>query len=167
MEEQCFENARADVYVTLTEEELYEALKATAPRKAGKTRIVFQTVLLVVVFVWCLSPLFFGGKPDITLCGVAAAVCAAMWLVPPLKMKSDARSMAKSLSAFRLRVYDTGLGFGEEPTFVKWDEMRAYVSDRQVTLQGSGDLLVVPRRVLNEETWGSLCAALPTEESEG
>lgn len=166
MEKQFLDAPRYDVRVTLTEEELYEALKATAPRKAGKTRIIFQTVLLGVVFVWCLSPLFFGGKPDVMLCGVAAAVCAAMWLVPPLKIKSDARAMARSLAPFRLRVYDTGLGFGEEPTFLCFEELRAIKAEQQVTLSAQGDLLVVPRRVLDEETWGFLCAAFPTEESE-
>ncbi len=165
MEEQFLDAPRYDVRITLTEEELYEALKTTAPRKAGKTRIIFQTVLLAAAFVWCLSPLFFGGKPDIMLCGVAAAVCAAMWLVPPLKMKSDARAMAKSMAPYRLRVYDTGLGFGEEPTFLRFEELRVFKSEQQLTLFAQGDVLAVPRRVLDETTWAFLCDAFPKEEN--
>lgn len=136
-----------------TAEELYIALRSGETRKASKTRLIVQSVILAAVALWCVLPLFFGGKGDVMLAGVAVAVCVAMWLVPPLKMKADAKNAAAVEQRVCMRVYAQGLSFGqgETVTEIPFAEITCYQAPEQLTLAIRQELVPVPYRVLSEE----------------
>lgn len=155
-----------DVTFIPTEEELYTALSTGGVRKASKTRLIVQSVLLLAVALWCVLPLFFGGKGDYMLAGVAVAVCVAMWVVPPLKMKADARNGAAAGVAVRMRVYEQALGFGEGESFlaVPFAEITCYTASKQLTLAVQDELVPVPCRALSAEGYAFLAARLNKQE---
>lgn len=162
------ETPRWDVWITPSADEWQRGFYWGNPRSAGRVRLTVQTVLLSAVLLWSLSPLLFGGKPDVFLAAVAAAVCAAMWLVPPLKRKADARAMASSGHTFRLRVYEEGLVFGEEEhaATLPFDKIRAVKEESVLVLFYREEVLVVPRRALPDEGWRFLVETLPDREKE-
>lgn len=148
-----------------TAEEYYEALCAGGVRKAGKTRLIVQSVILAVVAIWCVAPVFFGGTGDYTLAGVAVAVALCMWLVPPLKMKSDAKNAAAADITVRVKVFADGVQFGENEPFA-FEALTGYVSADQLTLSIETDCIPLPFRAMSEECRLFLLETIKVAEDE-
>lgn len=140
-----------EILVAPTVEEYYESLKVGEPRKAGKTRLVVQSAVLAAVALWSLLPVFFGGTADYMLIGVAVAVCAAMWLVPPLKRKADAKNAVAAGATVRCYVWEEGLSFGFDGEVFPYHSLRGYLSPDQLTVAVDDALIPLPFRRMSED----------------
>ena len=110
-------------------------------------RLIVQTAILAAVALWSVLPVCFGGTADYMLAGVAVAVALCMWLVPPLKLKSDARHAAAAQIRIAVRVFADCLQFGSSEPF-SFDTLSGYVSERGLILSLDNERILLPFRAM-------------------
>lgn len=162
---------RVDLSLRLTEAEILTCLKYGANRRAGRGRLITQSVLLVLMAAYCIGGFFLSGMQSVPslLIGVAAlAVMAAMLAVPELMLRSSAKKEAAQEKCLRLRAYDEGLYFGSEETDrFAYADCRAQEVENLLLLRFQGGILVgIPRRLTDEAGWDYLKAHLLNETDE-
>ncbi len=157
-----------DVIFTPTYEELLDGLRRAELRRAGKGRLIVQTVLLLAVAAWAMIAFFADAvkQPMSLVIGIVALVLIpVMWFVPELQMKSMARQMAENGTVMHLWVFEDGVDFGDRQPDGAYYAFSRFFCDfpKEDTLQTlvwrfqNDDVVVVPRRALSEEQWQLLC----------
>lgn len=158
-----------DVRVRPTEEEWLEGLRRSGIRRAGKGRLIVQTVAMVIVGVMSVAAYFLDGMKE-PMCAVIAAAAfimiPVMWLVPEYWLRSMAKTAAAESSTVHLWVFENGLDFGEEVTAayytfeaVHWGVPNENTLQTLVLRTKSDDVVVIPKRELTEEQWDVLIQA--------
>ena len=161
------------VRLTPTKEEIVDALARSSIRRAGKGRLVAQSLAMVLVAAWSLAAFFGTGMKETmsAVIGVAALVLIpVMWLVPRWQLHSLAQSMADSGAAPQLWVFEDGIDFGEEqPAYAYYPYHTFHVSlPNEQTAQTlvmtfpNDDVIVVPKALLDEEQWAFLLEKITT-----
>lgn len=158
-----------DTVICLTREEIFTCLKAGSSRRAGRGRLVVQSVLLGLMAVYCFGGYFLSGGQSITslMIGVAALiVLAALLLLPPLILRRSAEKEAAQEKCLRLRADEQALYFGEEPERYPYTECHAEAVENLLLLRFQGGVLVgIPRRLTGEEGFAFLRSRLLGDES--
>ena len=154
--------------IRMTEEEIRRCLEAGV-RRAGKGRVIAETVVLLVLTVYCIVAYFLDESRQLSsllLALIALAVVAALWIVPPVRFRSLARREAEEGKTVRLILDGDTLRFGagETPVEVPASRCRPIWRDELLVLEISGELVGVPRRVTGEDGWQRLCAVFPPEQ---
>ena len=155
-----------DVRVRPTEEEWLEGLHRSGLRRAGKGRLIVQTVAMVIVGAVALAAFFLDGMKEPMSAIIAAAaflVIPVMWLVPEQRMRSMAKTAAEEGSTVHLWLFEDGFDFGEEVTaaYYAFDAVHyAFPTDTTlptlVLRTKSDEVVVIPKRELTDEQWGTL-----------
>lgn len=166
--------AQAELRIRLTREELYACMTGRQERKAGKLRLIVETVLLGLVAAYCLTAFFLSGMTSLPslLIGLAALlIAAAIWVVPVMVDRYDAGQEFAKKKVLRVRVYPEGLGFGSEDTFqfVPYAECCARFCKEMILLDFEGGVMVaLPKRQTGEALWALLIERLcPAAEKKG
>lgn len=166
-----------DVLLTLTKEEILDGLHRAQVRKAGKGRLIAQTVALVLVATWALVAYFGAGMQETMslVIGVAALVLIpVMWFVPEWQMQSIAQSMAESGTAPHMWVFEDGIDFGEERPEYAYYAYTSFFCDHPVpdaAMQTlvmrfpNDDIIVVPKTLLTDEQWTFLMEKTRTSKA--
>lgn len=156
---------RFDVRLTLTKEEVLDGLHRAQVRRAGKGRLIAQTVALLLVAAWALIAFFGGGmtEPMSLIIGVISLVLIpVMWFVPEWQMQSIAQSTVDSGACPHMWVFEDGLDFGEERPAYAYYAYSAFYCDRPaadapmqtlVMRFANDDVIVVPKALLTDEQW--------------
>ncbi len=163
-----------DVRLTLTKEEILDGLDRAQLRRAGKGRLIAQTVAMVLLAAWSLVAFVGNEQKDLMslVIGVAALVLIpVMWLVPLWQMKSLAQSMVDSGVAPHMWVFEDGLDFGEEQPPYAYYAYHAFFAalptekTKQTIVMRfpNDDVIIVPKALLTEEQWTLLCEKLTAE----
>ena len=158
-----------DVTFTPTYEEWLDGLRRAELRRAGKGRLIVQTVLLLAIAAWAMIAFFADEvkQPMSLVIGIVALVLIpVMWFVPEMQMTMIARKMSESGMALHLWVFEDGVDFGNDPPANAYYEFSRFFCDRPeedgamqtlVWRFQNDDVVVVPRRVLSDEQWQLLC----------
>ena len=152
------------VRLTPTKEEIVDGIERAALRRAGKGRLIAQTVALALVAAWSLAAFFGTGMQETmsALIGVEALVLIpVMWLVPRWQMNSLAQTMADNGAAPQMWVFEDGVDFGEEqPDYAYYPYHTFFVAmPNEKTKQTlvfkfpNDDIIVVPKALLTDEQW--------------
>ena len=156
---------RFDVLLTLTKEEILDGLHRAQVRRAGKGRLIAQTVALVLLAAWSLIAYFGGGREEgmsLFIGIIAVVLIPVMWFVPEWQMQSIAPSMAENGTMPHLWVFEEGIDFGEERPERAYYSYDSFYCDRPTpdsTMQtlvmrfANEDIVVVPKALLTEEQW--------------
>lgn len=150
-----------------TQEELLSLLRRGEPRRAGKTRLRVETVVLVVLALYNLVAFFGGGLKDFRTLGIAIAALAVgviLLVVPEWRFRQEARELAGTGKKQHVRLYEEGFAFGESDEALPFEECRPQMFSDMVIFRFEGDLLLcLPKRVMPEEEWRLLCEKLPAK----
>ncbi len=159
-----------DVCVRPTEEEWLDGLKRSGLRRAGKGRLLVQTIVLAVVGVTALVAFFLDGMREPMSAVIAAAATVlipVMWLVPDARMRSMAKTAAEEGAAVHLWVFEDGLNFGEQVTAayyafngVYWTMPTEKTQQTLVLRTKSDEVVVIPKRELTDDQWQTLIARI-------
>ncbi len=152
------------VRLTPTKDEIVDGIKRATVRRAGKVRLIAQTIALVLVAAWSLVAFFGDGmhEPMSAVIGVIALVLIpVMWLVPRWQTNSLAQSMADSGASPQMWVFEDGVDFGEEqPDYAYYPYHGFHVSlptektaKTLVMTFPNDDIIVVPKALLTDEQW--------------
>ncbi len=156
---------RFDVLLTLTKEEILDGLHRAQIRRAGKGRLIAQTVALVFVAVWALVAYFGDGMQEgmsLFIGIIALVLIPVMWFVPEWQMQSIAQSMAENGNIAHLWVFEDGIDFGEERPESAYYTYASFYCDRPTADSSqqslvmrfpNDDIIVVPKALLTEEQW--------------
>ena len=162
------------VRLTLTKEEIVDAMERAQVRRAGTGRLLAQTVALLLVAAWSLVAFFGDGMQETmsAVIGVVALVLIpVMWLVPRWQMKSLAQTMAESGSAPHMWVFEDGIDFSEErPEYAYYTFRTFFVSlpnerteNTMVFRFPNDEMVIVPRALLTDEQWDFLVEKVTTD----
>lgn len=153
---------QADLRIQLTKEELYVCMGSRQGRKAGRARLIVETVLLGLLAAYCIIAFFLSGMVSLaTLCIglISLLLAAAIWAAPVIVNRYDAnREFAKN-KVLRVRIYTQGLGFGTDDTFqlVPYEDCCARWCRDMILLDFEGGLMVaLPKRLLDGGMWEQL-----------
>lgn len=157
---------QADLRIQLTKEELYACMGSRQDRKAGRARLIVETVLLGLLAAYCIIAFFLSGMTSpASLCiGLAALLlAAAIWAAPVIVNRYDAnREFAKN-KVLRVRIYAQGFGFGTDDTFqlVPYEECCPRRCKNMILLDFEGGLMVaLPKRLLDGGIWEQMVERL-------
>ena len=164
---------QADLRIQLTKEELYACMCSRQERKAGKARLIVETVLLGLLAAYCILAFFLSGMASVaSLCiGLAALLlAAAIWAVPAIINRYDANREFSKNKVLRVRIYAQGFGFGTDDTFqlVPYEQCCARRGKDMILLDFEGGLMVaLPKRLLDGGIWEQLPVRLHLDEEKG
>ena len=152
------EPARYDLSIRLTREEILSCLRRGLNRRASRGRLTAQTVLLLLMAAYCLVAYILSGAQSVTSLGIgiaAVAVCVLMLALPELSIRRLAKKQAEMDKCLRLRVYDHGIGFGDDEQFrfFKYGKCHAKAYEDMILFRFQDGLVAVPRRMENGEAW--------------
>ena len=153
--------------IRMNEEEIYQCLML-GTRRAGPARNIAESVILGVMAVYCGAAYLLDGAREpvsLMLAVLSLLIIAAIWLVPPLRMKHEARQIAAQGNEVFLSLYEEEAAFGREnPQYVPYSSCRAVVGGEMLALAIGYQLVGIPRRVTDEEGWGTLMEKFQPEE---
>lgn len=152
------EPARYDLSIRLTREEILACLRRGLNRKAGRGRLTAQTVLLLLMAAYCLVAYILSGAESVASLGIgiaAVVVCVLMLALPELSIRRLAKKQAEMDKCLRLRVYDRGIGFGDDEQFrfFKYKKCHAKAYEDMILFRFQDGLVAVPRRMENGGAW--------------
>ncbi len=146
--------------IRLEECEIYQCLML-GTRRAGKARNVVESVILGLMAVYCGAAFLLDETKEpvsLMLAVISLAVVAAIWLVPPLRMKHEARRIAEQKNVVYLSLYETQAAFGrEKEKFVEYAACRPVLGEGMLVLEIGRELVGIPRRLTDEAGWELLC----------
>ncbi len=162
-----------DVQLTPTKEEIADGLERASLRRAGKLRLVIQTVVLAAVAVWTLIAFFVDGAQEwmsLFIAVVATVLIPVMWLVPRWQMQSLAQTMADNGLSAHMWVFEDGIDFGDtQPDYPYYPYHTFFASVPSMkNLQTivlkfpNDDVIVVPKSALSDEEWEFLYTKITT-----
>lgn len=148
-----------EVSYTLTEQELYAALRRTR-RRAGPVRLAVQTVALAVLAVAFAADFVWQRQGGSLFLALALAVLAVgQWLFPAVAFRREARALAARATPVHLQVSEETIAAGSETVITSplaecvftavSDELLLWVVDRTQSI-------AIPRRAVSEQTWKRL-----------
>lgn len=153
-----------DVRLTMTAEDIADALKRAPLRRASKGRLIGQTVALAFVFVWCMVAFIMDDAHEVSSLFIALAALAlgvVMWFAPQWQTKQIIRDTVENGKPLHLWVFENGVDFGEEPSqkpYYAFSELTWFLPDEKtretlVWRLPSYDVIVVPKARLTDEQW--------------
>lgn len=147
---------------SLTQDETYSALLRSA-KMPSKTRLIVQTVILVLLSIYCFIGFGLSGRSSIAPnkdytslgIGIAALVLlAVMWLFPIVYFKFEAKNINKTAKPVTLDVYKDKLVFGGDyPVISQVDKYTYSKFDDMVIIFPGSDVVAVPKRTVTAEQW--------------
>ncbi len=153
---------------TLTEEEIYAGLTCADTRRRGKGRPWLQSVVLALLALFCFIAFFGEGMKtpgSLILALLACALIAAVWLVPSRVRRNGARREAGEARPVTVCLFADGLAFGgeEEPVYAFSRFPAQLCGDLAVCELPGHQLILIPRRVMEENEWQTLISRLRKE----
>lgn len=155
---------RFDVKLTLTKDEILDGMKRAQLRRASRTQLIIQTVVLLFVAGWCLVAFFGEGMQNTMslVIGILALVLLlVMWTVPVWQMRAIAVSMVENGDFAHMWAFEDGLSFSADCPDGADYGFGTFFCDRTeqslVFRFANDEVIVVPRRLLTEENWQWLC----------
>lgn len=154
-----------DVNYTLTKEEVEDGFRRMDLRRASKTRLIVQTVILCLVAAWAIGAFFISGMKEFQslMIGIVGLVLIpVMWFVPEWKMKRDLEQALEDIEPTHLWVFDDGIDFGDQKPEESYYHYRTFYMiepEKDAPVQSlilkfkSDAVVIVPRRVFSEEQW--------------
>lgn len=150
--------------LTLTAEELLDGYTRAQLRRASKGRLWVQTAILLLCAAWCLIAYFADGMNETMslVIGVAALMLIpVMWAVPPLQLRTVARTMVENEEFARLWVFEDGVSFGDsrpDGADFAFGTFACDQNEQSLVLRFAGDeVVVVPHRLFSDDEWQFLC----------
>lgn len=148
-----------NVTYTLTEEELYTAIRRTR-RRAGTVRLVVQSVLLAglsVVFAVDFARHTGGGSLFLAI--VMAILAVGQWVFPALAFRREAKALAAEGVSIRLSVTDESLTVGDGVTQPLSACVLEFASETLLLWRvDRSQAVAIPRRVVSDAVWECLSA---------
>lgn len=162
------EPPRYDLSIRLTREEVLSCLRRGLGRRAGKGRLTAQTVVLVLIAAYCIVTYIASGLESTASLGIgiaALAVCVLMLVVPEVAVRRMADKQTAMDKCLRLRVYDRGIGFGDDDEFrfFKYKKCQARAYEDMILFRFQDGLVAVPRRLENGGAWELIREAMNLE----
>ena len=148
-----------NVTYTLTEEELYMAIRRTR-RRAGTVRLVVQTVLLAglsVAFAVDFLRHVQGGS--LFLAVVMATLAVGQWVFPALAFRREAKALAAEGVSIRLCVTDEELTVGDGVSQPFSECVLECASDVMILWRvDRSQAVAIPCRAVSNAAWECLLA---------
>ncbi len=153
-----------------TEEEWLDGLTRAGLRRAGKGRLIVQTVALAVAAVMALVSFFWDGMKEpmsAVIAAVALGLIPVMWFVPQWRMRSTARMAAEEQMTAHVWLFDDGVDVTDrepEKAYFRFADIRVALPteetlDTIVLRFKTDDVVVIPHRALTDEQWTMLTQA--------
>ncbi|HIW74596.1 MAG TPA: hypothetical protein H9684_09745 [Firmicutes bacterium] len=153
--------------VRMEEKEIYRCLML-GTRRAGPARNIVQSVILGLLAVYCGAAYLLDEAREpvsLMLTVISLLVLAAIWVTPPLRMRSEARRIAEQGNELFLSLYEKEAAFGREnPKYAAYSACRAAVDGELLVLEIGRELVGIPRRVTDEAGWVLLLEKFRPEE---
>ena len=150
-----------------TEAEWLDGLKRAGLRRAGKGRLIVQTVALAIAAVMSLISFFYDGMKEAmsaVIAAVALGLIPVMWFVPQWRMRSTARKAADDHMAAHVWLFEDGLDVSDhepEKAYFRFADIHVSLPtddtlDTIVLRFKTDDVVVIPHRALSDEQWAML-----------
>ncbi len=157
-----------DVRLSWTTHEMIDAIHRAELRKAGKLRLMLQTVLLLLVAAWSLVAFFADGMKETmsAVIGVVALVLIpVMWFAPEWHTRRIAKDAEEQGRFPHLWVFDDGVDFGETPpagAYYPFGSFRCIFLKENDAFQTlvmvfeNSEIVIVKKELLSDEQWETL-----------
>ncbi len=154
--------------IRMQENEIYRCL-LLGTRRAGPARRIAESVILGVMAVYCGAAYLLDeqkASASLLLALLSLAVLAAIWLVPPLRMRSAARQIAGQENEVFLSLYDKEAAFGKKnPKYIAYSSCRALLGEGLLVLEIGRELVGIPRRLTDPAGWSLLLEKFQPEDA--
>lgn len=157
---------QAEYTVVPTAAEWQQGLLLTRVRRSSKGADIAKTGILGLMLLYCWIPFFLDGCREWQsfFVGLAALLLGvALWVVPQLSTRRDAKEIAAAGQTIHLTVTDEGLGFGQDEsyTLLPFGEIDAQFTPTLLALTFvGGQMAVLPKRCVDEAAWEFVCDRL-------
>ncbi len=156
----------AEYTVVPTAEEWQQGLLLTRVRRSSKGADIAKTGILGLMTLYCWIPFFLDGCREwqsFFVGLVALLLAAAIWVVPALSTRRDAKGIAAAGQTIHLTVTDEGLGFGRDESYIllPYAEIDAQHTPTLLALTfAGGQMAVLPKRCVEAAAWEFVCDRL-------
>ena len=161
---------KTDFICCPTEAEWLDGLQRAGLRRAGKGRLIVQTVALVIAAVMSLVSFFWGGMKEpmsAVIAVVAFGLIPVMWFVPLWRMRSTARMAAEEQMTAHVWLFDDGLDVTDhepETAYFRFADITVALPaddtlDTIVLRFKTDDVVVIPHHALTDGQWEMLTQA--------
>ncbi|HJD23096.1 MAG TPA: hypothetical protein H9694_03010 [Firmicutes bacterium] len=142
--------------IRMQENEIYRCL-LLGTRRAGPARRIAESAILGVMAVYCGAAYLLDeqkASASLLLALLSLAVLAAIWLVPPLRMRSAARRIAGQENEVVLSLYGKEAAFGKKnPKYIAYSSCRALLGEGLLVIEIGRELVGIPRRLTDPAGW--------------